>query len=366
VNPWAGCSPGWDCPWFPDTSAGHCKSEMHQTETYEIYRTASECCEAHFAGSSSCLADSKASHVPFPWPIYQVRPNVPPGYPSGAKYFPDLSNKLNCVHGRNYEEWMLTEGYDAYYLFDDAQDCCDMWYPQRTDCPDPERAVTPDTEQEAWFSNPYPMNNYYFPDFDVSSCGFGRDYPAWMGDNGYEKWYLFTDGDACCSKYFPHATDCPYENTVQTGYYWESYQARQPNDAVLPIIYNHSYYPDLNANTCINGTDYPSWMISDDVYKRLYIFHEPEDCCAFWFGPSDTSACVGSLVQSVYIETNATILATVNQTEELLGMWYPNLDDKLCQRDGEMPSWMLQDGFTQWYLFNTREACCGAFQLQNC
>ena len=23
TNPWAGCSPGWDCPWFPDDESGY-------------------------------------------------------------------------------------------------------------------------------------------------------------------------------------------------------------------------------------------------------------------------------------------------------------------------------------------------------
>ena len=127
TNPFAGCAPGWDCPWFPDRIAGHCKSEMHMTETYEIYRTSVECCETHFSGSSTCLQASKDSHAPFPFPSYKVRPNAPPPGNRKRYYFPDLSNKLNCVRGRNYEEWMMTDGYEEYYLFDDSSDCCAMW-----------------------------------------------------------------------------------------------------------------------------------------------------------------------------------------------------------------------------------------------
>ncbi len=58
INPFAGCAPGWDCPWFFDATANHCKSEMHQTETYVIYRTAKECCEAN-TESATCIQESQ-------------------------------------------------------------------------------------------------------------------------------------------------------------------------------------------------------------------------------------------------------------------------------------------------------------------
>ena len=44
-----------------------------------------------------------------------------------VKYFPDLINKLNCVRGSNYENWMQTEGFEDHYLFDSADDCCEKW-----------------------------------------------------------------------------------------------------------------------------------------------------------------------------------------------------------------------------------------------
>ena len=66
-NPFGGCSPGWDCPWFPDAAAGHCRSEMHPTQQFDIYRTSGQCCDANFAGSSTCVQESKDSHPPFAW-----------------------------------------------------------------------------------------------------------------------------------------------------------------------------------------------------------------------------------------------------------------------------------------------------------
>lgn len=134
---------------------------MHLSQVYVIYRTASECCEANFAGSSTCLTDSKNSHVPFPFPSYSVQPES--SSPQRKDYyFPDLTGEMNCMYGKNYEDWMMTAGYEPYYLFTNGQDCCSMWcdifvsimiyfesfivlhlilyidwnrYPNRSDCP---------------------------------------------------------------------------------------------------------------------------------------------------------------------------------------------------------------------------------------
>ena len=198
------------------------------------------------------------------------------------------------------------------------------------------------------------MSNYYFPDFDANNCGFGRDYPAWMGEGGFEKWYLFTVGNECCSKYFPTASNCPFEDMVQTGYYWESYQENRPNSEVLAEIPLGTYYPDLSANTCVLGEDYPLWMAEDDVYKRLYLYHDADGCCSFWFGSA--SDCAANIIVST--PTNST---PVDEAALLLQKWYPQLEDRRCSNDGFVPSFMLYDGYTQWYLFNTKAACCAAF-----
>lgn len=81
-----------------------------------------------------------------------------------------------------------------------------------------------------------------------------------MGLEGYERWYLFINPSECCERFFPLASNCPYENDPQTGYYWEIYQPDWPIGATdWPVFYNHSFYPDLQSGTCVNGTDYPAW-----------------------------------------------------------------------------------------------------------
>ena len=131
-------------------------------------------------------------------------------------------------------------------------------YPLATDCPDDQRAVNPEAEDEPWHSNPYPLQNYYFPDFSRANCGFGWDYPAWMGYNSYEKHYLFMNGEECCSKYFPTAGNCPYENEVQQDYYWTNYESNSEcmltlRTELIACTYSYpSFHLDIN-NTSIQS-----------------------------------------------------------------------------------------------------------------
>ncbi|KAL7528784.1 hypothetical protein ACHAXR_002633, partial [Thalassiosira sp. AJA248-18] len=214
------------------------------------------------------------------------------------------------------------------------------------------RAVNPEAEDEPWHANPYPLDNYYFPDFSRNSCGFGWDYPAWMGYNSYEKHYLFREGHECCNKFFPAISNCPYENTVQDGYYWESYEEDKNNLDDMPVVYNHTYWPDLNAGTCVNGTDFPEWMASDSDFKRLYLFKRLSGCCKQWFTESNLDSCMENVIQGRY-ETEPCpenrpecIHAPVTDAKEALkAMWYPDIDGQRCKNDKAMPSWMLVEEF---------------------
>ena len=246
-------------------------------------------------------------------------------------------------------------------------------YPDRTDCPDNERAVNPENEDEPWHSNPYSISNYYFPDFTRNSCAYGRDYPTWMGDISFEKHYLFRQGVECCTKYFPTASGCPYENASQSqsGYYWTSYQANADNTAPTPIKYNHTFYPDITANACVNGTDYPAWMAADVDFKRTYLVSTIDGCCKKWFPSQNLNDCKNGVIQGIYdvapCPTNrpdcSNLPTITNVTDHLLGMWYPDIGGSYCKNDRMMPEWMLASGFAEAYLFNTREQCCSKFGL---
>ncbi|KAL3782625.1 LOW QUALITY PROTEIN: hypothetical protein HJC23_000007 [Cyclotella cryptica] len=193
-NPWGGCSPGWDCPWYPDDSLGYCRSEMALVEKYDLYRTSMACCEKHFPLSSSCNADSIASVLISRTLLAKhglcLLPDI-------QEVLPDLQNKQNCVRGKIMIYGCLRMGSQIIICLTPP-----IVVPLRSDCPDSQSAVTPNIEDEAWLSNPYPFANYYFPDFDAGSCGYGKNYPAWMAQDGYARWYLFR-GAECCSKYFP-------------------------------------------------------------------------------------------------------------------------------------------------------------------
>ena len=90
-----------------------------------------------------------------------------------------------------------------------------------------------------------------------------------MGINGYERHYLFRDGADCCDRYFKgSAGPCPSEFLYDPGYYWEKYENDRYNDGQFPTVYNHTYYPQMEAGTCVNGTDFPDWMNSDTEFRQ--------------------------------------------------------------------------------------------------
>ena len=177
-----------------------------------------------------------------------------------------------------------------------------------------------------------------------------------MGYNSYEKHYLFTDGKLCCDKFFPGVSRCPeIPDEIQSGYYWETYQENLNNGEAMPIVYNHTYYPDVNAGTCVNGTDYPPWMGADKDFRRVYLFKKLDGCCEKWFNQyGDDSSCAKNVIQGKYdpepcpenrpeSECNRTSSVT-NVTEALLNMWYPVIERGRCVKDGKSPKWMHAEG----------------------
>ena len=66
----------------------------------------------------------------------------------------------------------LLPKYSDWYLFETDVDCCSMWFPSRSDCPD----LTEPTESDI-DGNPYPVGGYFYPHLDESNCRYGRNYP---------------------------------------------------------------------------------------------------------------------------------------------------------------------------------------------
>mmetsp|Transcript_34642 Transcript_34642/g.58797 ORF Transcript_34642/g.58797 Transcript_34642/m.58797 type:complete len:181 (+) Transcript_34642:613-1155(+) len=92
-NPFGGCRPGIDCPWFPDKLGGaYCSSSANFAGIYNLHETAEICCQEHFSAQNvnTCVAASVAD-VEFHQDLVQdqlARPRY---------YYPDLHGKKNCV-----------------------------------------------------------------------------------------------------------------------------------------------------------------------------------------------------------------------------------------------------------------------------
>jgi hypothetical protein len=344
---------------------GYCKSEASHNVGQMIYRTAKQCCDANAPGQD-CLFNSKASVAPMSGEMAGM-------IGVGAKeqfFYPDLYNTENCVYSNKYDEWMAGDGFKEMYLFPDPVPCCSRWYPDRTDCPKLMPAVASAADDEQHYDGLDLMTNqFYYPDNGINNCGFGRDFPMWMGEQGYAQHYLFTDPQDCCDRFFNGKTDCPAENTPQTGYYWERYApnlvANMQNVDISEVYW--TFYPDIPSGTCIRGVDYPKWM-NNPGYARKYLFSTADGCCHNWFGPDDGDKfhyCHHNIIYRDPFSTPPTVpntgSLTTNPALTSGTSWYPIQNSNVCANDGNAPWWMLQTNFQNSFLFTTELDCCAAY-----
>jgi len=331
-NPFGGCEPGYDCPWYQDPSGQtHCVSTVNVAGQYNIFRNAIQCCERHFsyldvencvADSENSVDDAKKRHVEI-----AQRPSF---------YYPDVFGKDNCVYGNLYFEWMAQLIVCDDYLFPEMEDCCSKWYPGREDCPSLDQPMNPDVD-----GVPYPVTAAFYPHQVESNCRFGRNYPQWMAQAGYVGDYLFLTPEECCETHYPEKVDCPLgpDDGVQEGRYWQS------------DVY---YYPyQKEGAMCAVGNDYPLWM-SDPTNVDTNLFGNGAECCQTWFSDQNVTECVMNIVQTIDG-------GIVGDEPEEPGTWWPTLAYPYdCTSDGEPPYWMLLPGYPAWYIFDSKADCCEA------
>ena len=74
------------------------------------------------------LGGSQPAHFPGTPEYGQLSPEEErQGIGREILWYPDMKKELNCIQGRNYEAWMLSEGFAEHYLFPVADDCCAIW-----------------------------------------------------------------------------------------------------------------------------------------------------------------------------------------------------------------------------------------------
>mmetsp|Transcript_15776 Transcript_15776/g.32987 ORF Transcript_15776/g.32987 Transcript_15776/m.32987 type:complete len:657 (-) Transcript_15776:54-2024(-) len=325
-NPFGGCIPGYDCPWYPSKMGEtHCKSTPVIAGIYNIYRKVKECCEKHFSALNidTCISDSKAS--------VETAADETEVISTRTKYFyPDLYGRDNCVFNQYYYDWMM-ESHTEWYVFESESECCKKWYPNRLDCPD----LTA-TTQNGVEENPYPVTGYFYPHMVDSNCRFGRNYPQWMVQEMYIKHYLYTTPEECCSMWYPSSYNCPStpDDGVQDGKYW---------------IVDAAYYPNWKGNYCALGNTYPEWM-ADPMNRDWHLFDSAKDCCEKWF-PHNPVEC----------EINVAISYNGSDGSSSSKRWYPTTYPFKClEVDDNTPRWMQQEGYLQYYIFDSHAECCKA------
>jgi len=245
-------------------------------------------------------------------------------------YWPDLHGKQNCVFGSDYNDWM--EGsHKNWYLFDKEEECCETWYPSKSNCPE----VTPTTPQQVDYK-PDPNRQYYYPHLNESNCWLGRNYPMWM--KLYSKHYLYQTAEECCSAWYPSSLSCPLPGNdgVQEMQYW---------------VVNDAFYPNFQGDYCAQGNAYPEWM-ADPMNIDTHLFKTGKECCDTWF-PQETFDCqnkIGTVMNGNQIAG-----------PDVAGTWYPSLNGHFECIDGTPPGWMTaSQGYRDAYVFDSHAECCKA------
>ena len=102
-NPYGGCHPGVDCPWYPSkTGEPHCESSANFAGIHGLRESAELCCRQHFSqlNRATCVIDSEAD-------VAAEKAKVAQDLAREKYYYPDLHGKQNCVFSNHYEDWMM-------------------------------------------------------------------------------------------------------------------------------------------------------------------------------------------------------------------------------------------------------------------
>jgi len=331
-NPYGGCVPGVDCPWYPSKiGEPHCESSANFAGIHALRETAELCCKQHFRNINldTCVNGSKAD-------VAAEEAKVAQDLARTQYYYPDMHGKLNCVFNSHYEDWMAGPNQEQF-LFENSAQCCGKWYPHRADCPDTS-AVTP-TQTDY---KPYVSEGYFYPHLHGSNCRFGRNYPMWM--NLSPKHYLYQTPEDCCTTWYPYEQKCPLteDDGVQEGYFW---------------VVDEAFYPNWKGNGCSHGNDYPEWM-ADPTQRDTHLFKTAKECCDLWYH-SNSALCQDNIV---YTSFGKQVGGPANFNG---GTWYPSLNGIRQCIDGTPPGWMLAEGYKDKYVFDSHAECCKAHTCED-
>lgn len=312
-------------------------STVNFSGIYNIHRNAEQCCQAHFSylDIDGCVQDSEGSvsDAETKTIVREERPEY---------YYPDIYGRDNCVYHNGYYDWMM-ETFSDSYLFSSGDDCCSKWYPARTDCPDLSRPTERSVNEK-----PYPVKPYFYPHQSESNCRFGRNYPQWMAQEMYVGDHLYQTPEECCNVWYPESgSNCPLgpDDGVQEGRYWQS-----------DVFFYPNWKEHSKGNWCNVGNDYPEWM-ADPVNVDSMLFDSALECCEAWFDDSvlDCELNVTATVDGKPVDGE-------EEEPEEPQEWYPTLAWPYeCVSDGTPPQWMTQAGFRNYYVYESKAACCKAY-----
>ena len=296
--------------YYPDFTAGYCKSDgMHQNKPL-VFSRAENCCLNDLMNYDSCLSLSIQNYVPAPSTTTTTTTTTP-----AKVYYPDLTLKVCKSDGKHG---------NTPYIFSSAHSCCENSYM------DYERCMT------------YAAGYAYVP---IRSDGYCR-----VSSGSETIAYLYNSPEDCCgSGIFDDISGCLSLSIDRLS--GSDSGSNQVSSSTTSTTAAQVYYPDLVLKVCKSDGQQGS-------LPSHLLFSTAHSCCDNNYMNYETCMKYANGDTSVVQPTTTT--TTTTTTSAGPKVYYPDLVLKVCKSDGKQGNLP--------YLFSTKHSCCdnSYFDYETC
>ena len=181
--------------YYPNLSESNCRfgrnypMYMKNSPRHYLYTTPDECCSVWYQDGPSCVqAEDDGVQEGFYWIVDEA-------------FYPNFNGDW-CAQGNSYPEWMSDVTERNTHLFMTGQECCDLWFPDKTAKCQSNIVTVIDGHQIA---GPDVTGTWYPSLNGIFQCINGTP-PSWMtASEGYEEAYVFDSRSECCKAHWCQA-----------------------------------------------------------------------------------------------------------------------------------------------------------------
>ena len=192
--------------------------------------------------------------------------------------------------------------------------------------------------------------------------------PAFSRNNGH----IYDDLETCCK---PSSwTTCLFVDSLKFFRLAGKEHYDYTDEAFFNcMVHEHSgsglWFVDYRLERCVKDcrpdeTGRPACAM-DPPDRYAEVFGDPESCCSQKFQWIPTDQCMDrsyvGVKMTAEVPSNAAPEENSTSASTLTSKWYPSMDEAYkCKRDTP-PAWMIENGYQDLYIFESKEACCAVY-----